>query len=176
MSAAATPPQSPDPSLTDADAVAQALGTDLVRGLTSDEAARRLARDGPNELRQTPPIPAWRRLLVHFHDPLIYLLLAAIAISLVAWFAEGRAGWPVDAIVIALIVVANALLGYVQEARAESAVAALSKMTEVTSAVVRDGHVVRVPDVSVGDCKDPGAPCMVDAECRSGPCVGGMCM
>ena len=77
-------------------------------GLTSQEAARRLAQDGPNELRAAPPRPAWRRILAQFQDPLVYLLLAAVAIALVAWVIEGAAGWPVDAIVIALIVVLNA--------------------------------------------------------------------
>ena len=56
-----------------------------------------------------------------------------------------RVGWPVDAIVIAVVVVLNAVLGYVQEARAESAVAALQEMTAVTSAVLRDGRLVRIP-------------------------------
>ena len=59
-----------------------------------------------------PPIslhlrPAWRRVLSHFHDPLVYLLLAAVAIALVAWVIEGLVGWPVDAIVIATIVLLN---------------------------------------------------------------------
>lgn len=70
---------------------------------------------------------------------MIYLLLGAVLVSLVAWSAEGRAGLPVDAIVIGIVVVLNAALGYVQEARAEHAVAALQKMTAVTSAIVRDG-------------------------------------
>ena len=138
-----------DPSIKDFDEVARALGTDLDRGLTSQAASRRLSEDGPNELRATPPIPAWRRMLAQFHDPLIYLLLAAIAISLVAWAFEGRVGWPVDAIVIALIVSVNAVLGYVQDAKAESAVAALARMTAVTSAVIRDGQVQRLPSADL---------------------------
>ena len=91
---------------------------------------------------------AWRTL-AQFQDPLIYLLLAAVAISLVAWAIEGREGWPVDALVIALIVVLNAVLGYSQEAKAESAVAALARMTAVTSAVVRDGQELRVPSAEL---------------------------
>ena len=99
--------QTDDPSVKDAADVAQALGADLDIGLTSQEAARRCSENGPNELRAAPRVPAWRRVLAQFQDPLVYLLLAAIAISLVAWVIEGRAGWPVDAIVIALIVVAQ---------------------------------------------------------------------
>lgn len=139
----------PNPSLTDAHAVAQALGCDPERGLDSAEAARRLAADGPNELRAKPPVPAWRRLLAQFRDPLIYLLLAAIVISLVAWFIQGARGVPIDALVIALIVVANAVLGYVQEAKAESAVAALARMTTITSSVIRDGRLMRIPSAEL---------------------------
>ena len=138
-----------DPSIEDADEVARALGTDLEHGLTSEEASRRLAAEGPNELRSAPPVPVWRRILAQFQDPLVYLLLGAIAVSLVAWVIEGRIGWPVDAIVIALIVVVNAVLGYVQEAKAENAVAALAQMTAVTSAVMRDGQVQRVPSAEL---------------------------
>ncbi|HEX2199017.1 MAG TPA: cation-translocating P-type ATPase [Burkholderiales bacterium] len=157
-----------DPSLRDAGEVARALGTDLAQGLSSQEAARRLAEDGPNELRAAPPVPVWRRFLAQFRDPLIYLLLGAIAVSLAAWVVEGRAGWPVDALVIALIVVLNALLGYVQEAKAESAVAALARMTMVSSAVVRDGEVKRVPSAELvrGDLMLLGEGDAVGADAR----------
>nr|MBA3477719.1 hypothetical protein [Lautropia sp.] len=86
-----------DPSIKDADEVARALGADVERGLTSEEASRRLAAEGPNELRSAPPVPVWRRILAQFQDPLVYLLLGAVGVSLVAWAIEGRAGWPVDA-------------------------------------------------------------------------------
>ena len=134
-----------DPSLQDPDALCKILGADLQRGLTAQEAAKRLAQDGPNALLAAPLVPVWRRVLSHFQDPLIYLLLAAIAVALAAWVVEGRHGWPVDATVISLIVVLNGILGFVQEARAQNAVAALARMTAVTSAVLRDGQVRRVP-------------------------------
>lgn len=57
-------------------------------------------------------MPGWRRLLEQFRDPLIYLLLAAVAVSLVAWLVDGATGIPVDAVVISAIVVANAVIGY----------------------------------------------------------------
>ncbi|MGE3719726.1 MAG: cation-translocating P-type ATPase [Bauldia sp.] len=157
-----------DPSIKDADAVVRALSTDLELGLTSEEASRRLSEEGPNELRSAPPVPIWRRILAQFQDPLIYLLLAAVVISLVAWVSEGRAGWPVDAIVIALIVVTNAILGYVQEAKAENAVAALAQMTAVTSAVMRDGRVERVPSAELvrGDLLVLGEGDSVGADAR----------
>jgi len=138
-----------DPSLMDVPTVARALGSDPERGLSSAEAARRLAADGPNELTAAPPVPAWRRFLAQFNDPLIYLLLAAIGVSLLAWLIEGGGGWPTDAVVIGLIVVVNACLGFSQEARAQRAVAALARMTAVTSSVIRDGQLMRVPSAEL---------------------------
>ncbi|MGO1510165.1 MAG: cation-translocating P-type ATPase [Actinomycetaceae bacterium] len=134
----------PAPWTRDAADVATELGVDPAAGLSAAEAARRLAVDGPNELRGTPPVPWWRKLLAQFQDPLIYLLLVAIAISLAAWVADGASGIPVDAVVIALIIVLNAVLGYSQEARAEGAVAALAEMTAATSTVLRDGTLVTI--------------------------------
>ena len=134
-----------DPSVVDAELVIRALGADEHAGLSAGEAARRLERDGRNVLRTAPPVPTWRRVLAQFQDALIYLLIAAIAISFAAWWIEGHAGPPVDSIVIGAIVLLNALLGFVQEAKAASAMAALARMTEVTSAVLRDGRPSRVP-------------------------------
>ncbi len=138
-------PPPPAPWADEPGDLADLLGSDPRTGLTAAEAARRLEAHGPNELASEPPVPAWKRFLAQFRDPLIYLLLAAIAISIVAWAIEGAGGWPVDAVVIAAIVVLNAVLGFVQEAKASSAVAALAKMTEVTSSVLRDGVVARIP-------------------------------
>ena len=142
-----------DPSVQSIEALVQEMGTHPEIGLTSKQASERLQKYGPNELRAAMPVPGWRRFLMQFQDPLVYLLLAAIAISVFAWGVEGWSGWPIDALVILLIVVGNALLGYVQEHKAENAVAALAKMTEVTSAVLRDGVVSRVPSTTlvVGD-------------------------
>ena len=143
-----------DPSLIDIAELALALGTDLERGLGAEEAAQRLQADGPNELRAVAPVPAWRRALAQLQDPLVYLLGAAAAVALAAWWFEGRgqpgaAGWPLDAIVIAFVVVLNAVLGWLQEAKAAQAVAALAKMTTATSAVLRDGAVARVPSAEL---------------------------
>ena len=178
-SASDVPPPSPppamaktgsldDPSIKEADEVARAFGADIENGLTSQEASRRLAQDGPNELRSAPRQPAWRRFLSHFHDPLVYLLLAAIAIALVAWVIEGLAGWPVDAIVILAIVLLNAVLGYLQEAKAQDAVAALARMTAATSAVLRDGQVQRLPSAELvrGDLLVLGEGDAVGADAR----------
>ncbi len=150
----ARPATPPDASLIDSAALALALGTDLDQGLGTEEAAARLEADGPNELRAVPPVPMWRRVLAQFQDPLVYLLGAAAAVALVAWWFEGRgrpgaAGWPLDAIVIAAVVVLNAVLGWLQEAKAAQAVAALARMSTAKSAVLRDGTVAQVPSAEL---------------------------
>ncbi len=138
-----------EPWLRDAHAVARALGANAEQGLDQQEAAQRLARHGPNQLRAAASRPAWRLVLAQFQDPLVYLLLGAIVIALAAWLIEGREGWPVDGIVIALAVVLNAVLGFAQEARAASAVAALARMMEVTSSVLRGGLRQRIPSAGL---------------------------
>ena len=138
-----------DPSQVDADVVAMQLDVDPAAGLSAQEAARRLEADGPNELRGKKPIPTWRRIVAQFQDPLIYLLLAAVAISLASWVVQGAEGAPVDAIVIAAIVVLNAILGYTQEAKAEDAVAALGTMTAASSMVLREGELMTVPSAEL---------------------------
>ncbi|HET6683374.1 MAG TPA: cation-translocating P-type ATPase [Gaiella sp.] len=142
-----------DPWRLDAADVAVELGTDVRSGLTSAEATTRLGRYGPNELEPEAAVPAWRKLLAQFANPLVYLLLAAVVVSVTAWVAEGAEGMPYEALVIAIIVVLNAVLGYVQEARAEQAVAALQRMTAVTASVLRDGREERIAtaDVVPGD-------------------------
>ncbi|MBM7506078.1 cation-translocating P-type ATPase [Agromyces aurantiacus] len=130
-----------DPALTDADEVARRLGVDPDHGLSSAEAAARLAVHGPNELRSARRTPFWRRALAQVADPLILLLLAAVVVSVVAWLVEGAEGWPIDALVILGIIVLNAVLGLVQESRAERAVAALAVMTQARSSVLRDAEL-----------------------------------
>ena len=136
-------------SALDVDVVIGELDSDGEIGLTSAEAARRLAAEGPNELDAVAARPWWRTLLTQFRDPLVYLLLGAVVVSLVAWIVEGASGVPVDAVVIAGVLLANAVLGFAQESRAESAVAALRSMAAVTSTVLRDGAVSRLPSSSL---------------------------
>ncbi len=137
----------------EASLVEASMGADARRGLSTAEAAARLARFGPNRLETAERVPVWRKFLGQFENPLIYLLVAAVVVSLVAWALEGGGGPPFDAIVITAIIVANAVLGYVQEARAEQAVAALQRMAAATAGVVRDGLEERIPatDVVPGD-------------------------
>ncbi|HEX5336458.1 MAG TPA: cation-transporting P-type ATPase, partial [Propionicimonas sp.] len=107
-----------DPTTIPAAVVAERLGTDPDTGLTAAEAGHRLATHGPNVLVRHAAKPWWRKVLHQFADPLVYLLLVAVAVSVVAWFAEGAEGLPIDAIVIVAVLVLNAAIGLAQERRA----------------------------------------------------------
>ena len=135
------------------DAVAEALGTDIRRGLSQDEARTRLAEAGPNELATEPPVPSWRRFLAQFQDVLVLLLLIATAVSAVLWFFERDTALPYESIAIFAVVLLNATMGYIQESRAEAAVAALRAMSAAEATVIRGGERQRVPakDVVPGD-------------------------
>ena len=129
----------------DASELIARLGTDARLGLNDEEARARLAHYGPNELAAEPPVPGWRRFLAQFQDVLVILLLVATAISVVLWVLERDEALPYEAIAILAVVLVNAALGYVQEARAEAAVAALRAMSAAEAAVIRGGGRRSVP-------------------------------
>ncbi len=135
------------------DVVLTELGTDARRGLTEEEARARLERYGHNELLADKPVPAWRKFLAQFQDVLVILLLIATAISAALWIYERDSAAPYEAIAISAIVLLNAIMGYVQESRAESAVAALRQMAAAHARVIRGGEHRNVPaaDVVPGD-------------------------
>ena len=138
----------PDPSTAyrwHADDVLKALGADAQRGLTDGEARTRLDRYGRNELTAEKPVPRWRRFLAQFHDVLVIVLLVATAISTGLWAFERNAALPYEAIAIFAVVLLNAAMGYVQEVRAEAAVAALRAMSAADAAVIRSGDRNTVP-------------------------------
>ncbi len=125
--------------------VADALGTE-VGGLTSAEASARLADVGPNLLPEPKRTPAVLRFLSHFNDTLIYILLAAAAIKAV------MGDW-LDFWVIMAVAIINAVIGYVQEGRAEKALAGIRGMLSADAHARRDGGWVTVPaaDLVPGD-------------------------
>lgn len=115
-------------------------------GLSSTEAAARLARYGHNELKREQATPPWRILSAQFASPVIWLLVAAATIS-------GVLGEVVDAIAIATILIVNAFVGFFQEYRAERAVLALRAMTAPQARILRDGRptLVAAAHVVPGD-------------------------
>jgi Ca2+-transporting ATPase len=126
---------------------AQRLGVDPQIGLSSAEASRRLERDGPNHLAEAPREPRWKAFLRQFKDLLIVILLIAAVVSLVV-----TREWETP-LVIALVVLLNATIGFVQESRAEASLEALKRMLVTTAAVHRDGQLVNIDaaDLVVGD-------------------------
>jgi Ca2+-transporting ATPase len=129
--------------------VVAALRTDPERGLGANEGAERLRRYGPNELKRERPLPAWRPFLRQFQDVLVIMLLVGAAISFGLWLYQPAASSPWAAVVIVAIEVLNATLGFIQEVRAERAVAALRALSAATATVVRDGRPQRVPATDV---------------------------
>jgi len=123
--------------------------TDAHRGLTEDDARRRLEQYGRNELAAEQPVPAWRRFLAQFQDVLVILLLIATAISAGLWFYERDAALPYEAIAIFAVVLLNATMGYVQESRAAAAVEALRAMSAAGATIIRDGERRNVPATAI---------------------------
>lgn len=121
------------------------LGVDA-GGLSTGEAARRLADHGPNRLPEPKQRNAVLRFLSHFHNVLIYVLIAAAGVT------AALQHW-VDTGVILAVVIVNAVIGFVQEGRAEQAMAAIRGMLAPHSAVLRDGTRIGVDaeDLVPGD-------------------------
>lgn len=117
--------------------LAQRLTVDPLVGLSAGEAARRIAQYGLNEIRERPPRLLWRMFLDQFTDFMILVLIAAAIIS-------GIIGEPPDAIAIVVIVLLNGVIGFVQEYRAERAVAALKLLAASTARVRRGGQVTEI--------------------------------
>ncbi|MBN2153590.1 MAG: cation-translocating P-type ATPase, partial [Candidatus Lokiarchaeota archaeon] len=126
--------------------IAKALDTSLQHGLSSEEAKRRLERDGPNELAEEKKVPPIVKFLLQFKDFLVILLLVAAVIS----FAFGDY---IEGFVILIIVVLNNVLGFVQEHRAEESLKKLKELAGDDTLVIRDGNETRVDikDLVVGD-------------------------
>ena len=122
------------------------LESDGEAGLTSNSAAERLQRFGPNSITGKKPVSAVKRLLLQFHNPLIYILLFA---TLVTLFLKEY----VDSGVIFAVVIINAIIGFVQESKAEEAINSLKKMLSSTATVLRNGEKQTLPatDLVVGD-------------------------
>ena len=135
-----------------ADVVA-ALETDEHRGLSTDAAAARLLHYGRNELTPEKPVSPWRRFLAQFTDALVILLLVATSVSVALWIYERETALPYEAFAILAVVLLNAAMGFVQESRAEAAVAALRALSAAEALVIRDGHRHSIPaaDLVPGD-------------------------
>jgi Ca2+-transporting ATPase len=149
MSAATSQQEQLAPYRQSVDAVLAALGPDAHLGLSQREARARRERYGKNELMAEQPVPAWRKFLAQFHDVLVILLLIATVISAGLWLVERHSALPYEAIAILAVVLLNAVMGYIQQSRAEQAVAALRRMSAAHAKVMRDGARQSIPAAEV---------------------------
>lgn len=120
-----------------------------MRGLTKIEADSRLKKYGLNAVPQKPPKSILRRFQEQFQSPLIYILLFALIVDLSIWIIEGAAGFPVESLAIALILILNSGLGIYQESKSEAALARLKDMAAPMAWVMRDGHYTHLPTAEI---------------------------
>ena len=107
-------------------------------GLGSDDVRRRLETYGPNKLPEGRKTPAWMRFLLQFHNILIYVLIVAAGVTALL-------GHWIDTAVIAAVVIVNALIGFIQEGKAEQALESIRNMLSLEATVTRDGKKQRIP-------------------------------
>ena len=152
-----------------ADEVIAELNTNAASGLTQDEASLRLVKYGTNSLGEEKKVPLWKKFLEQFKDAMVFILIAAAALSafMAAKSGGGFADW-IDVIVILAIVILNAVLGVYQEGKADQALAALKKMSAPQTKVIRDGGVVMTDsaNIVVGDIIALDAGDSVSADIR----------
>jgi len=125
-----------------ADDVVSALTTDSVRGLSQEEAQKRLERFGPNTVTPKKRKGPLIRFLLQFHQPLVYILLLSAFVTLILQ------EW-VDSSVIFGVVIVNAIIGFIQEAKAEKAIESLRKMMTTQATVMRDGQWISIDAVEL---------------------------
>ena len=153
------------------DRVAGELKTDLENGLSGGEAAALLRENGPNKLDEKPPRSFIRRFFDQLKDAMVIILIIAAAVSLglsvYHALTGGEADW-IEPIVILAIVLLNALLGVIQESKAEAALEALKNMSAPAARVIRDGtlQTVKSTELAPGDVIEMEAGDLVPADCR----------
>ena len=144
---------------------------DAGQGLSEAEAAGRLSEHGKNKLVEAKKTPIWKRFLEQLADPMIIILIAAAAVSGVTAVYAGESF--ADVIIILAVVIINAVLGVVQESKAEAAIAALQEIAAATSKVIRGGHqlTVRSEELVPGDIIVLEAGDSVPADARIVECA-----
>ena len=143
-------------------------------GLSSQEAAARLEKNGKNKLAEAKKDSTLKKFFDQMKDPMIIILLIAAVISAATEMIEaGKFVTPTDSIIILVVVLINAILGVIQENKAEKAVEALQKMAAATTKTLRDGKVetVKSEDLVVGDVILLDAGDAIPADCRIFECA-----
>ncbi len=143
-------------------------------GLTSAEAAARLEKNGKNKLAEAKKDSTIKKFFDQMKDPMIIILLIAAVVSAAVEMIEAK-GFvtPTDSIIILVVVLINAILGVIQENKAEKAVEALQKMSAATTKTLRDGKVenIKSEDLVVGDVILLDAGDAIPADCRIFECA-----
>ncbi len=147
--------------------VIDALSSNKLKGLSIQEANRRLEKHGPNKLKEAEKEPLWKRFFSQMADPMIIMLIVAAVISGAIGVADGSGDFA-DVVIICFVVVVNAVLGVVQESKAEEALKALQEMSAAQTKVIRNAKVVEVhsSELVPGDVVLLGAGDSVPADCR----------
>ncbi len=137
------------------------LGCHMEKGLTEEEAAMRLKRDGKNEMKAARKKTVVESFLEQLNDPLIYVLIGAAVVSVILHESS-------DAIIIGVVVFMNAVVGMVQEGKAQKALDSLKKMTSPRAVVIRGGvrRDIAAADLVIGDLVCLEAGCQVPADMR----------
>lgn len=140
---------------------------ELIRGLSTEEAERRLKNFGYNELSQKKKISPFIIFLSQFNDFMVWVLMAATIIS-------GLMGEKADAITILIIVILNGIMGFIQEYRTEQSLDALKSLAAPTSKVYRDGgiKVINSREITIGDVVILEAGDRIPADCEIIECSG----
>ena len=130
-----------------ADEVLQDLGV-TAEGLSTAEAEKRQAQYGPNKLKEAPKPTLLQRFLAQLKDPMLIILMIAAGVSALTGMLSGENEWA-EVIIIVAVVLLNAILGVIQESKAEAAIEALQTMTAATCKVLRDGKQVSLHSVDL---------------------------
>ena len=117
-------------------------------GLSAQQAQERLAKYGPNKLKEAEKLSLFQRFVEQLKDPMLIILLAAAGVSALTGMLSGHSEWA-EVIIILAVVLLNAILGVVQESKAEAAIEALQNMTAATCKVLRDGKMVILPSTEL---------------------------
>lgn len=151
----------------DLETITKELRTNVQRGLNEEEANRRIEKYGKNRLKEKKKESMFIRFIKQFNDFMIIILIIASIVSAVIAYVEGSGDY-IDSIIIIAIVIFNAIMGLVQETKAEKSLEALKKLSAPISKVRRSGKVVEVDSSEVvpGDIVVLEAGNYVPADCR----------
>ena len=141
-------------------------------GLSSAEASSRLEKNGKNKLAEAKKDSMLKKFFDELKEPMLIILMIAAVLSVITSLAAGEVEFT-DAIIILVVVLLNAILGVLQESKAEKAIEALQQMSAATSKVIRDGHQITVhsEDLVTGDIVVLEAGDAVPADCRIIECA-----